>query len=463
MKAIPLKLYNTASRKKEVFKPLKTIVGLYSCGPTVYWYQHIGNMRTYLFVDALKRTLLFNKYKVKHVMNVTDVGHLTNDSDSGDDKMELAARKEGKSAKDIAAHYLEAFKRDMKALHILEPNIWCKATDHIKEQIELIKKLEKKRYTYKTSDGIYFNSSKFKRYAEFAQLKLQELEAGKRVSMGNKQHPSDFALWKFSEEPGKRQQEWDAPWGVGYPGWHIECSAMSMKYLGEEFDIHTGGEDHIPVHHTNEIAQSEAATSKHFAHYWLHGAFLLAEGEKVSKSKGGLYTIAELEERGIEPEAYRYLCLQTHYRKPLNFTLEALDGAQNAYKKLIRATIILKKHPIKGTDKTSEYTKRFTEAVNDDLMMPRALEVIWTMLSDQTFDSKKKYVLLIEFDQVLGLNLKHAAIPQEIPISVRKLVAEREKARANKEWKQADILRLEITKQGYTVEDTSQGPMVHKI
>ncbi len=324
--AIPLKIYNTLSRKKEIFKPInKNKVGIYTCGPTVYWYQHIGNLKAYLFSDFLKRILMYNGYNVNHVINITDVGHLTSDSDSGDDKIEIAAYKEGKSAKEIADYYFNAYYNDLKKLNVLMPNVWAKATEHIKEQIELINRLEEKGFTYKTSDGIYFDSSKFKDYGKIANLKKENLKAGKRVSLGEKKNLTDFALWKFSSEPGKRQQEWESPWGIGFPGWHIECSAMSTKYLGQHFDIHTGGEDHIPVHHTNEIAQSEAASGKKFVNYWMHISFLLFKGEKVSKSKGGLYTLSELEQLGYKPEHYRYLVLQTHYRKPLNFSIENLD------------------------------------------------------------------------------------------------------------------------------------------
>src|SRR3989344_4471265 len=337
-----LYFYNTLTRKKEEFEQIaKGKVGLYSCGPTVYSYPHIGNMRAYVFVDILKRALLFNGLKVKHVMNVTDVGHLTSDSDEGEDKMELAVKKEHRTVREIANFYLKVFMSDLKRLNILEPDLMPKATEHIKEQIALIKKLEKKGYTYLTDDGIYFDSSKFKRYAEFARLNLRELEAGKRVSMGEKKHASDFALWKFSSQDSKRQQEWKAFGKMGFPGWHIECSAMSMKYLGTHFDIHTGGEDHIAVHHTNEVAQSEAATGKKFVNYWLHSAFLTFKGEKVSKSKGGLYTILELQ--GYEPLSFRYLCLMTHYKKPLNFSLENLDAAKNALERLKRKILEIKK------------------------------------------------------------------------------------------------------------------------
>src|SRR3989344_4864807 len=326
-----LKLFNTLGRKKQTFKPIGKEVGIYSCGPTVYWYQHIGNLRSYIFADILKRVLLYNGFKVKHVINITDVGHLTGDRDEGEDKIEKAAMKEGKTASEIANYYLRIFKEDFKKLNITEPDIWCKATEHIKEQIELIKKLEKKGYTYKTSDGIYFNTLKLKDYGKLARLKIEKLEAGKRIAVGEKKNKTDFALWKFSKEGEKRQQEWGSPFGVGFPGWHIECSAMSMKYLGEHFDIHTGGEDHIPIHHTNEIAQSECATGKKFANYWMHIAFLMFKGEKVSKSKGGLYTISELEFEGYSPLDFRYLCLMTHYRKPLNFSLDNLVAARNAF------------------------------------------------------------------------------------------------------------------------------------
>ena len=300
---MPLKLYNTLTRKKQVFKPIKEgEVRMYVCGPTAYWFAHIGNFRTYIFSDILMRTLLYEGYKIKQVMNVTDVGHLTSDADEGEDKVEKAAAKEHKTATEITNFYWTTFKEDMKKLNILSPTIWCKATEHIKEQIELIKKLEDKGYTYETSDGIYFDTSKLKDYGKLARLDKENLKAGVRIEMRDeKKNKTDFALWKFSEKPGMRQQEWEAFGKMGFPGWHIECSAMSMKYLGESFDIHTGGIDHIPVHHTNEIAQSEALTGKKFVNYWLHSAFLTLKGEKVSKSKGGLYTVSELEELGYKP------------------------------------------------------------------------------------------------------------------------------------------------------------------
>ena len=313
-----LKLYNTLTRKKETFKSLKKgKTGIYSCGPTVYWYQHIGNLRSYIFADILRKILEFNKYEVNQVINVTDVGHLTSDADDGEDKLEKAAEKEGKKAEDISKYYYDIFIEDLKKLNIKMPSIWSWATKHIKEQIELIKKLEKKEFTYKTSDGIYFDTTKFKDYGKLSRKKIEDLEWGKRIDMREKRNKTDFALWKFSKPGDKRQQEWDSPWGVGYPGWHIECSAMSMKYLGETIDIHTGGEDHIPIHHENEIAQSEAATGKRFVNYWMHGAFLQLGGKKMAKSSGKILTISELEGKGFGALDYRYFTLQHIIENPL--------------------------------------------------------------------------------------------------------------------------------------------------
>ena len=395
-----LKLYNTLTRKKEVFKPIKkSSVEMYVCGPTVYWYQHIGNLRSYIFADILKRTLLYNKYNVKLVMNVTDVGHLTSDADEGEDKMEKAVKREGKKAKDIANFYLKLFQEDFKKLNILNPEIWCKATEHIKEQIELIKQIEKKGFAYKTSDGIYFDTGKLKDYGKLALLKKEGLQAGKRISLGEKKNKTDFALWKFSEKPGERQQEWNSPWGVGFPGWHIECSAMSSKYLGNHFDIHTGGEDHIPVHHTNEIAQSEVAFGKKpWVNYWLHGAFLTFKGKKISKSKGGLYTIKELEEENYSPLVFRYFTLTAHYRTQLNFSLENLNNAKNTYERL--KNIILK---IKDDGKTNKnYLNKFEEAINNDLDMPKALQILWALVRDEKAVGKIKTISVI--DSVLELD-----------------------------------------------------------
>ena len=445
-----LKLYNTLSRKLQVFKPLnKDEVLMYACGPTVYHYAHIGNLRTYVFEDLLKRTLIYNDFKVKHVINITDVGHLTSDADEGEDKMEKAAAKEKKSAKEIADYYWKIFREDFKKLNISEPDIWCKATEHIKEQIELIKKLEKKGYTYKTSDGIYFNTLKLKDYGKLARLKIEKLEAGKRIAVGEKKNKTDFALWKFSKEGEKRQQEWGSPFGVGFPGWHIECSAMSMKYLGEHFDIHTGGEDHIPIHHTNEIAQSEAATGKKFVNYWLHGAFLTFKGEKVSKSKGGLYTISELEEKGFSPLAYRYFTFTAHYKTPLNFSIENLKQAQQAYKRLKNIVSEIK------DDKqiNQKYLDKFEFVINNDLDLPSALAVLWELVRDKK--AKGKYRTIEKIDEVFGLNLLKKD-KQEVPKEILKLAEEREKARKETNFELADKLREELKKKGWQVEDTKK-------
>ncbi len=459
-----LKLYNTLTRKKEIFKPIdKKEVRMYSCGPTVYWFQHIGNLRTYIFSDLLRRVLEFNKHKVKHVINVTDVGHLTSDADEGEDKMELAVRKEGKSSGEIADFYFKIFLDDLRKLNILLPLKWPRASRHVKEQIALIKKLEKKGFTYKTSDGIYFDSTKFKSYGKLARLNLEGLKKGKRVAFGAKKHKTDFALWKFSSPAQKRQQEWNSPWGVGFPGWHLECSVMSMKYLGKNFDIHTGGEDHIPVHHTNEIAQSEAATGKKFVNYWLHGAFLLNKGEKVSKSKGGLYTVSEIEEQDYGALDFRYLCLMTHYRKPLNFSLDNLDAAKNAFARLKRKVIELKKGKHKGNDFSVKYYSKFLSAVNDDLNLPRALQVVYDMLDDFDFSPARKIKLLGEFDLVLGLGVKSFREERiKIPAEILEMVNERERLRKAKLFAEADLLRARLKEKGYLIEDTFQGPILTK-
>jgi cysteinyl-tRNA synthetase len=455
---MPLKLFNTLTRKKEDFKPIKDKeVLMYSCGPTVYWYQHIGNLRTYIFSDLLKRVLVYEGFKVKHVMNVTDVGHLTSDADEGEDKIEKAAKKEGKSAEEIANYYWKAFREDFKKLNIIEPDIWCKATEHIKEQIELIKALEKKGYTYETSDGIYFDTSKFKDYGKMALLKAEGLEAGKRVAVGEKRNKTDFALWKFSEKPGVRQQEWDpkkfgAEWETGFPGWHIECSAMSSKYLGKQFDIHTGGEDHIPIHHTNEIAQSEAAFGKKpWVKFWLHGSFLTFKGEKVSKSKGGLYTVSELEEKGFKPLVYRYFCLTGHYRSQLEFSLENLEGAKNSLNRL--KNIISE---LKDDGKTNKkYLDEFEGKIDNDLDVPGALSVMWNLLRDE--DSIGKYRTIKRMDEIFGLGLmkkEEGSIPKE----VLELIKRRESARKVGDFKTADEIRDEIRKKyGIIVEDSREG------
>ncbi|MBU5678688.1 MAG: cysteine--tRNA ligase, partial [Candidatus Aenigmarchaeota archaeon] len=434
------------------------IVGMYSCGPTVYWYQHIGNLRTYIFVDILKRVLLYNGYEVTHVMNITDVGHLTSDADTGEDKIELAAKREGKSAKEIAEYYTKVFMEDLKKLNILPPTIWCKASEHIKEQIELIKKIEEKGFTYRTSDGIYFDTSKLEDYGKLARLKKKGLLPGKRVPMKEKRNPTDFALWKFSEKPGIRQQEWESPWGIGYPGWHIECSAMSSKYLGEQFDIHTGGEDHIHIHHTNEIAQSEVAFGKKpWVRYWLHARFLTFKGEKISKSKGGLYTLSELEQMGFHPLAYRYFVLSAHYRKLLDFSIEKLKETQEAYLK-IKSLIFEIATKEKSEKINKKYLKEFERFINDDLNTPKALQILWKLVRDKK--AKGKLATIKEMDKVFGLNL----IPEtKIPEDVKRLVEKREILRNEKKFDEADKIREELKRMGYIIEDTREGPKIKKI
>jgi len=453
-----IQLYNTLTRKKEIFKPIrKKHVGIYTCGPTVYWYQHIGNLRSYIFPDVLIKTLDYNNFKVKQIMNYTDVGHLTSDADEGEDKIEEAAKKENKTASEIATHYAKVFEQDLKKLNISKPSKVVKATDHIKDQIALIKTLEKKGFTYQTSDGLYFDTSRVEDYGSLALLKKENIQAGHRVSMREKKHPTDFALWKFSPSPGVRQQEWKFKDKMGFPGWHIECSAMSMKYLGEHFDIHTGGEDHIPIHHPNEIAQSESATGKKFVNYWLHGAFLTFKGEKVSKSKGGLYTISELSQQGFSPLSYRYLCLLTHYRKPLEFSLDSLEAAQNALNNLKEKLLELKKTNTKS-DKNlvKQYKSQFLTAINNDLDMPVALSLIWKLLKEKDIGDNDKRSLILNFDSVLGLDLKDVK-PLKLSDDIKNLIRERERARGLQDYKKSDQLRAKLDKLGVVVEDTPSG------
>ena len=462
---MPITIYNTMSRKKEVFVPIKKgYVGIYSCGPTVYWYQHIGNMRTFISNDLIKRVFLYNGYKVKQIINVTDVGHLTSDADTGEDKMERAAKKEGKKASEIADYYFKVFRKDLEKLNILEPDVWPRASQHIKEQIDLIKSLEKKGYTYKTSDGIYFDTSKLNDYGKLARLNAEELRAGKRIDIGEKKNKTDFALWKFSDEPGVRQQEWKSPWGIGFPGWHIECSAMSSKYLGKQFDIHTGGQEHIPVHHTNEIAQSETAFGKKpWVRYWIHFAWLLFKGEKVSKSQGGLYTLSQLEEKNYDALSFRYLCLLISYRKPLNFTIESLNSSMRSYLRLKNIISELKKSKEKKNKKNIEIAKKqFLEIINDDFNTSKGLSFLWEILRDNKLNDAEKYELALNFDKVFGLGLnKEEKI--KIPRKVEKLIKERENARERKDWKKSDELRDKINKEGYIVDDTKEGAKVRLV
>lgn len=458
-----LYLYNTLTRKKDIFKPINPPhVGMYTCGPTVYNYAHIGNLRTYIFEDILKRVLLYNGYIVKHVMNITDVGHLTSDADEGEDKIELEAKKERKNAWEIAEFYTKAFKEDIKKLNILEPDIWCKATDHIEDFIGFIKILEEKGYTYKISDGIYFDTSKFPDYGKLAGQDLESLLPGARVEFNpEKKNPNDFALWKFSPKNIKRQMEWDSPWGIGFPGWHIECSVMSTKYLGQPFDIHCGGIDHIPIHHTNEIAQSEAAYEKPMANYWLHGEFLVLGEKRMGKSEGNFITLNVLEEKGYNPLAYRYFCFSAHYRSPLKFTWLAIDSAQRALNRLYEN---IKRYPKYNVDFHREYEEEFHKAINDDLDMPKAISIVWELIRDDNVSPEVKRATLIQFDKVLGLSLDNPPeVKIEVPDEIWELLEEREKARKEKNWEKADKIREEIKNKGYIIEDTPQGPRIKKL
>ncbi|MBI5798249.1 cysteine--tRNA ligase [Candidatus Woesearchaeota archaeon] len=459
-----MKLYNTLDRKKETFSPItQNEVKLYTCGATVYNYAHIGNLRTYVFEDILKRTLLFNGYKVKHVMNITDVGHLTSDADEGEDKMLKGAKREKKTVWQIADFYTKAFQNDIKKLNIQDPNIWCKATDHIKEQVEMIEALEKKGFTYTAGGNVYFNTGKFKDYGKLAKLNLKAEKQARIEKDKNKKNSHDFVLWFTKSKFQDQEMKWDSKYGRGFPGWHIECSAMATKYLGKQFDIHCGGIDHIPVHHTNEIAQSEAALGvKPWVHYWLHGEFLVLNEQKMSKSSGEFLTLQKVIEKGYDPLAYRYFCLGTHYRKPLMFSWEAMDSAQNALKKLQNKVLELKEKPNEGKNNTEKYIEDFQGAINDDLNMPQALAAVWDMLKDEKVNNKNKYETLLQFDKVLGLGLdriKKIKIPEEVQI----LIEKREDARLKKSWKEADQMRDKLKALGYSIEDTSSGPLIKKV
>ncbi len=456
-----LTLYNTLTRLKEEFTTIRPgEVGLYTCGPTVYNFAHIGNLRTYLFEDILKRVLVLNGFKLTHVMNITDVGHLTGDRDMGEDKMEKGAQREGKTAWDIAEFYTRAFRRDIARLNILEPDIWCKATETIPEQIELIRILEAKGFTYRTGDGIYFDTAKFPDYARLSTQNLDALQEGARVEKNpEKRNATDFALWKLSPAGARRQMEWDSPWGVGFPGWHIECSAMAMKYLGEQLDIHCGGVDHIDIHHTNEIAQSEAATGRKFFNFWMHGAFLnIQGGKKMAKSEDNFLTLDNaLVKRGINPLAYRYASFQTHYRKPMEYSEESIQAAQNGLAHLynqVREVAGAGAEAAGGADPV--FREKFLEAVNDDLNMPRAMAVVQeTLKSDLA--AVDKLATVLDFDRVLGLDLHAVDHPEVLPAEVGRLVEARAKARQAKNWAESDRLRDEIQAQGYTVKDTREG------
>jgi cysteinyl-tRNA synthetase len=449
-----LQLFDTYSRQIREFQPLDPAeVKIYACGPTVYDYAHIGNLRTYLFEDILRRTLEYAGYKVKHVMNITDVGHLTSDADTGEDKMEKGSKRTGMTAWELADHYSEAFKNNLAALNVLEPDIWCKATDHIQEQIEFVQEIEKRGFVYRTSDGIYFLSQKLNDYGHLARLNVDGLQAGARVEQGEKRAITDFALWKFSPEGETRQMEWDSPWGKGFPGWHIECSAMSAKYLGDFFDIHCGGEDHIPVHHTNEIAQTQACKGTHLANFWMHGYFLQMGSARMAKSAGEFIRLETLQERDIDPLVYRYFCLTAHYRTQLSFSWESLEASRVALNRLYRTCYEWGE----AGEADASFISKFESFIYNDLNMPRAIALIRDLIRADLPDSVKKASLL-EFDRVLGLDFAawEPAI-EAIPEEVKALAKAREAAREAKNWAEADAIRNRISDAGYTVEDTSEG------
>src|SRR3989339_155886 len=449
-----LYLFNTLTHTKEEFKPLrKGKVSLYTCGPTVYNFAHIGNLRTYIFEDILRRVLEFNGHKVKQVMNITDVGHLTSDADTGEDKLEKGSKREGKTVWEIAEFYTKAFQADLWDLNIKNPTKWIKATDCIRDQIRFVKKLKKKGLTYQTSDGLYFNTSKYPDYARLAKLNIKGQQEGARVEVNQeKKNPTDFALWKFSPKDSQRQMEWSSPWGKGFPGWHLECSAISLKNLGKQFDIHTGGIDHIPVHHTNERAQNWGLTNGESVRYWLHGEFLVINEGKMAKSEGNFITLRTLKDKGISPLAYRYFVLQAHYRTQLNFSWPALEAAQNGYDNLIRV--------ISGLGLPGQACHnclgKFTQAVNDDLNTPAALAVVQELLKSDKPAAKKRQTI-IEFDKVLGLGLNQYKEPRALPAEVKRLMAERQRARLNKDFNQADELRRRIEDQGIRIKDLPDG------
>jgi cysteinyl-tRNA synthetase len=458
-----IRLYNTKSRTVEVFGPMEPgSVSIYSCGPTVYHYQHLGNMRAAVFADTLHRMFAYAGYDVKHIINITDVGHNVDDADSAEDKMEKGSRREGKSVWEIAKMYTDAYFKDLASLNIqLAEYFFPRATDHIEEQIELIQKLEEKGYTYTISDGVYFDTSTFANYAEFAHLDVKGLQSGARVEENKeKRNITDFALWKFSPAEVQRQMEWDSPWGKGFPGWHIECSAMAMRYLGEHFDIHTGGIEHIPVHHTNEIAQSEASTGKPYVNYWMHNNHLQDTTGKMSKSNDDFLTLSTLIEKGYNPLAYRYFLMSANYRKELLFSFEALDGAAVAYEKLVLFAGV---HRGAQGEVHEVYSREFAEAMFDDLNTSKAVGVLWTLLKDDAVSDADKYATLLDVDWFLGLGLDMVEkIDVVIPEEVQSLLDARAIARARKDFQESDRLRDEILSHGYMVKDTSEGQKLTK-
>lgn len=457
-----LKLFNSLTNNKQEFAPIeKGLVKMYSCGPTVYSYQHIGNMRAYIFMDSLRRTLKYNGYKILGVMNVTDVGHLTSDEDDGDDKMELAAKREQKSPYEIAKFYADRFFADLKLLDVDIPEHITYATKYIPQMIEFVRGLEEKGYTYRTSDGIYFDVQKFSGYGQLSAKDLSKTGNARIEENVEKRHPFDFALWKFV--PENHIMKWDSPWGVGCPGWHIECSSMGRDILGDRFDIHTGGIDHKTVHHEDEIAQNDALAGHRVVNFWLHNEFLAVDGGKMSKSLGNVWTIKDLVDRGFEPLDFKYFCLNTHYSKKLNFTFDALKASAMGYNNL-KALVASHKNGENAVAKEmlENYEKQFLDAINDDLNIPLAIGILWTMLKSEP-KSKQVFDLVQKFDQALGLELNGEEKQKEqIPQEIADLAKSRWQARLEKNWAESDRLREEIAKLGYVVRDGKDGYSLEK-
>lgn len=463
-----IKLQNSLTNSKEKFKPLKEgNVLMYNCGPTVYNYAHIGNLRSYIFADMLRRMFEWNEYKVKQVINITDVGHLTSDADFGEDKIEKEAQKEGRSAKEISKFYTDAFFDDLDKLNIPKDKIeFPKASDYIEKQKEMIYALEEKGFTYKTDDGIYFDTSKYPEYQNLFGVNRSNLnEEFARVSpVPNKKNHLDFALWKFSKPGEKRLQEWESPNDprMGFPGWHIECSTMAKEILGETIDIHTGGTDHIPVHHTNEIAQSVCANEKPLAHYWMHNAFLNVESEKMSKSEGNFIRLQSIIDENINPLAFRYLILTAHYSSQIQFSWDALKGSETALNKIRTKLEEFEKSPEQSDEKDLiENKNKFTEFINDDLDTPKALALMWEIIKNEDISPSDRKTLILDFDKILGLDLdkKNELI---VPEEVNKLIEKRDKARENKDWQTSDEIRKDIENMGFEVKDTEEGTKIYK-
>ena len=451
--------YNTLNRKKEKFYPIDNKeVKIYSCGPTVYKDATIGNMRTNIFQDVLRRVLVYNGYKIKHVMNITDVGHLVSDGDEGEDKMLKSAREEQKTPLEIANHYTKLFFEDLKSLNVQTPEIVCKATEHINEMLEYVKKLVENGYAYETSTAIYFDISKLDKYPILSNLNIEEQKAGARVEVDKeKRNPYDFAVW--IKAPKNHLMKWDSPWGPSYPGWHIECSAMSRKYLGEQFDIHTGGIDLIPTHHENEIAQSKGFCGKIPARFWMHGEYLLIDGGKMSKSLGNVYLVDDIRKRGYDPIVYRLFSYSCHYRNKLNFTWEAIEATSKSLERLKNG---YKLH-IEGKDKIEKniinmYEERFHKAINDDLNMPSAMGIVWEVIRNEK-KSPELVKLLLKFDSVLGLKIDEEILEEKtkIPQEIINIAEQRKIARENKDWNKSDELRELIQSKGYEIKDNKDG------